>query len=110
MAAGRGDKARGHVVAEERNFRDVGAIDDRKEAAVDTAVICVAEKVMCPPTLSSRKFDSLPMKVERLSSHGAPLEPATTVTSPESGTLTPVPVLAVVIVADPLTGGSVIIR
>jgi hypothetical protein len=34
MTVGRGDKSRGHVVAERRNLRDAEAVDDRQLAAV----------------------------------------------------------------------------
>jgi hypothetical protein len=118
-AVGGGDETRGHVVAEEGNFRDVGSLLDRQDAAGVAAVIRVSQRRV-DAEWDSRKVDTLlraevrhlPGEDRGLSSHNLPVEPAK-VTWPESETLTSSTVPAA-IVAGALpgfcstTGGSVI--
>ena len=44
MAVRCGDKTRSHIVAEKRNFRDVGSVFDRQDAAGVAAVFGVPQR------------------------------------------------------------------
>jgi|SRR4029077_3939432 hypothetical protein len=76
MVVGRRDKARGHVVAEKRNFRDVGSILDLLFSEYPNVVwwpkrMPGRSMLSCAP-----KSATLPVKVEEWSSHSMPVGPA----------------------------------